>query len=106
VVALTSEQVTKLFAACTEPFWLACITLAVDTGLREAEILGLKYSDFAKDGKLVVARTCDTIGKQKPKIKEGTKANRKGVVVTKTIWVNPRYSETLKGASEGKECRF
>lgn len=61
--ALTDEQARRFFAASSESRWRYCYVVAVRTGLRPGELLGLRWQDLDLDsdpGSLRVRRTPDT----------------------------------------------
>lgn len=58
ITVLTQEQVTTLLAATESDYHRALYTLAVTTGMRQGELLGLKWGDIdLGSGRLQVRRT-------------------------------------------------
>jgi len=81
-----------------DPYWHSLILVALDTGMRQAEILGLQVRevDFMR-GEVRVRRTCDTV-ERVPVVSEGAKTD--GSI--RDIRIAPETLEALRSLVVGK----
>ena len=56
IVALSAEQARQLLEACRGSRWEALIALALGTGMRQSELLGLRWEDLDLDAGVVHVR--------------------------------------------------
>lgn len=80
--ALTAEQARQLIAGSADDRWHALYALAVTTGMREGELLGLHWADVDLDaGTLLVRYTLSRVGKTHTLAEPKTKSSRRTVYI-------------------------
>lgn len=107
IVPLTHEEVDRLLAACRDDAFEAAYVLAVTLGLREGELLGLRWQDVdLARGRLVVRgnATRDLDGSRQitgPKTRAGYRTLILPAVCREALMRTPRTGELVWPARDG-----
>jgi integrase len=102
---LDESQVTRFLVAAQDSPYLALYHLALTTGMRQGELLGLKWTDLQwHSGALLVQRQVQDIRGQgtiyqEPKTRSGRRTIKLGEVTLQTLRLHREHQQLLKASA-------